>query len=86
MSNGAPTASADLRRAASTSGGWMTVTAGTPALKMPAFSVAMWASVGPSWAMWSMLMLVTAATSGVSTLVLSSRPPRPVSTTMISVC
>ena len=34
--------------------------------------------------MWSLLMLVMAVTSGLMTLVLSSRPPRPVSTTAIS--
>ena len=34
--------------------------------------------------MWSLLMLVMAVTSGLRTLVLSSRPPRPVSTTAIS--
>ncbi len=38
----------------------------------------------PSWAMWSLLMLVMAVTSGLITLVLSSRPPKPVSTTAIS--
>ncbi len=34
--------------------------------------------------MWSLLMLVMAVTSGFMTLVLSSRPPKPVSTTTIS--
>ena len=57
MSSGAPTLSATRLSTASTSGSCMTVTAGTPCLKIPAFSSAILASVLPSWAMWSLLML-----------------------------
>ena len=51
---------------------------------MPAFSAAMSASVGPMYSTWSMLTLVTTATSASTTLVASPVPPRPTSTTATS--
>ena len=54
---------------------------GTPGLMMPAFSAAMAASVSPNCLTWSKLMLVMIDTHGVQTLVESSRPPSPTSST-----
>ncbi len=51
---------------------------------MPAFSAAIFSSVSPRYFMWSRSILVTALTSGRTTLVLSSRPPSPTSATAIS--
>ena len=51
---------------------------------MPAFSQAIGSSVSPRYFMWSRAILVTPLTSGRTTLVLSSRPPSPTSTTAIS--
>ena len=51
---------------------------------MPAFSPAMDSNVSPRNCMWSQPTLVITATSGVTTLVLSSRPPMPVSRTAMS--
>src|SRR5262249_48471007 len=64
------------------SGAVTPLTVTTPGLTIPAFSRAMPASVGPSCCVWSMLMLVMTVTRGRrQTLVESSRPPRPTSTT-----
>ena len=52
-----------------------------PGLITPAFSAAMASMVSPRWAWWSSPMLVITAATGVTTLVASSRPPRPTSTT-----
>ena len=53
-----------------------------PGFAIPAFSRAMATSVGPSRSVWSRAMRVIAAARGVGiTLVASSRPPRPTSTT-----
>ena len=60
------------------------ITNGAPGLAMPAFSRAISSSVSPRYFMWSRSILVTALTSGRTTLVLSSRPPSPTSTTAIS--
>ena len=51
---------------------------------MPAFSPAISSSVSPRYFTWSSSILVTTLTRGWSTLVLSSRPPSPTSTTAIS--
>jgi hypothetical protein len=51
---------------------------------MPAFSQAIFSSVLPRYFMWSRSILVIALTSGRTTLVLSSLPPSPTSTTAIS--
>ena len=56
-----------------------TDTAGTPDLNTPAFSEAIFSTVLPNWWVWSRLMLVSPTTMGLTTFVLSSRPPRPVS-------
>ncbi len=55
-------------------------------LMMPAFSCAMASRLPPSRSTWSQPMLVITLTSGVTTLVLSKRPPRPVSITAMSTC
>ncbi len=60
------------------------MTNGTPGFAIPAFSVAIFSSVSPRYFMWSRSILVTALTIGSRTLVLSSRPPSPTSTTTIS--
>ena len=60
------------------------ITNGAPGLAMPAFSPAIFSRVSPRYFMWSRSILVTALTSGRTTLVLSSRPPSPTSTTAIS--
>ena len=57
------------------------LTAGRPRLRIPAFSVAMAASVLPSCRVWSNEMLVMIESSGWTTLVESSRPPMPTSST-----
>ncbi len=56
-------------------------TTGVPDLMIPAFSRAMSAGVFPSSWVWSRDMFVITHMSGERMLVLSSRPPRPVSTT-----
>ena len=60
------------------------MTAGTPALKIPAFSNAIDSRVVPRYSTWSMPMAVTPAASGLTTFVASSRPPSPVSITATS--
>ena len=60
------------------------MTAGTPGLRMPAFSAAMCARVGPRYSWWSSPIEVTTQTSGAQMFVASSRPPRPVSSTITS--
>jgi hypothetical protein len=56
-------------------------TAGTPGLRIPAFSARTAASVSPSRSVCSSSMLVIAQTAGDTALVESSRPPRPTSST-----
>ncbi len=51
---------------------------------IPHFSFAMASMVAPSLSVWSRLMGVIPATSGFTTFVASSLPPRPTSTTAIS--
>ena len=51
---------------------------------MPAFSRAIAVSVEPSRSVWSRLTGVMTETSGSTTLVASSRPPSPTSTTASS--
>ena len=60
------------------------MTHGTPGLIIPAFSRAIFASVLPKNSVWSMPILVMTDRTGVSTFVLSSLPPKPVSITAIS--
>jgi hypothetical protein len=60
------------------------MTAGRPGLKIPAFSTAINSRVSPSHCVWSSPIVVTAATSGATTFVESSLPPRPTSTTAMS--
>ena len=60
------------------------VTNGTPAFMMPAFSPAISTSDSPRYSAWSKATLVTAVTSGCTTLVASSRPPSPTSITATS--
>ena len=71
-------------RSAASAGSDSPITKGTPGLAIPAFSRAICSSESPRYFMWSSAIWVTALTSGVTTLVLSSRPPRPTSTTAIS--
>ncbi len=67
------------------SSGCVVVTAGTPALRMPAFSPAMSVSVCPRMSMWSYPSDVMPHTAGAgTTLVASHRPPRPTSRTATS--
>ena len=61
-----------------------TDSAGTPSLKIPAFSRAISGRVSPRSAVWSRPIEVIPVTSGWHTLVQSSRPPRPVSSTATS--
>ena len=84
MRRSAPTWVATSRITASTSGSCSKNSAGTPFLKIPAFSRAICALVVPSSLVWSRSMAVTMLTSGVITLVESRRPPRPTSTTAMS--
>ena len=56
-------------------------TTGTPGFTIPAFSAAICASVSPRISVWSSPIEVMTLTSGASTLVQSSRPPSPTSTT-----
>jgi hypothetical protein len=51
---------------------------------MPAFSYAIVATSRPRYASWSTATLVTTATSGVTRLVASRRPPSPTSRTTTS--
>ena len=75
------------RMTASASGVWGDEMTGTPGLMMPAFSPAISASVVPRYFVWSRPMGVMTLTAGVTILVASSRPPRPVSsTTQSAVC
>ena len=60
---------------------WPALTAGAPLLRIPAFSAATCASVSPSQRVCSSAMGATAQASGSTTLVASSRPPSPTSTT-----
>ncbi len=53
-------------------------------LTMPAFSDAISATVVPRYCVWSMLTLVTTATSASITLVASHVPPSPTSSTATS--
>ncbi len=65
--------------------GWVTPQmTGQCRLMMPAFSVAIAATVRPRSLVWSRLMLVMIVTRGWQTFVASRRPPRPVSRTAIS--
>ena len=83
--SGVPTAAARDSNASIASAGWSTVNAGTPGLKMPAFSVAISRSVYPSTSMWSYPSDATPQTTGARTqFVASSRPPSPTSTTATS--
>jgi len=53
---------------------------GTPARKIPAFSLAIWSSLSPSTFVCSLLIVVTAVASERGrVLVASKRPPRPTS-------
>ena len=82
---GAPRRLASSRRASIAASGWAAATtAGTPRLKMPAFSRAIASTRFPRNCMWSRPMRATAATSGVTALVASKRPPSPTSTTAAS--
>ena len=56
-------------------------TTGTPRLMIPAFSLAISSTVSPSVLTWSRLIWVMAQISGATTLVASSLPPSPTSTT-----
>ena len=59
--------------------------AGTPRLRMPAFSAAILSSVSPRNSVWSIEIGVMTVASGCSiTLVASSRPPRPTSSSSTS--
>ena len=60
------------------------MTAGTPALRMPAFSNAMASMLRPSQASWSKSTGVMTQSLGSTTLVASRRPPRPTSRTIQS--
>ena len=73
------------RSPSSASRGCGAITAGTPRLKMPAFSAAIFSSVSPRNSMWSIDTGVMTLASGRSmTLVASSRPPRPTSSSSMS--
>ena len=62
------------------------ITAGHFALRIPAFSPAISATVGPSICQWSRLIEVMTLARGVSqTFVASNLPPNPVSMTAMSV-
>ena len=58
---------------------------GVPALMMPAFSAAICAWVSPKKAVWSLEMFVITHIAGLMMLVLSKRPPSPVSITAMSI-
>ena len=60
------------------------LTAGRDRLRIPAFSVAIAPSVLPSCRVWSKAMLVMTERTGWTTLVESSRPPMPTSSTTAS--
>ena len=84
MRRSAPACSATSANALLTSLVASKMSAGTPFLKIPAFSFAMAGRVFPSSLVWSKSIVVTTDTSGVITFVLSSRPPRPTSITATS--
>ena len=84
--SGAPFFCAVAAMTARASGDSVAVRTGTPGLMMPAFSAAIFARVSPSQASWSKAMLVMTLASGVTMLVASSRPPRPVSQITRSQC
>ena len=75
----APTCRHRSRITTPASRAWGLTTTVEPSLMIPAFSEAISASVSPRMAMWSLLIEVMTATSGVTTLVASSRPPSPTS-------
>jgi len=60
------------------------ITAALRGLMMPAFSLAMSASVGPANSVWSMPMFVMTATWASTMLVASQRPSMPTSITATS--
>src|SRR5437660_397317 len=78
-----PSSSARPARTSATARGWPALTAGAPFFRMPAFSAATWASVGPSQRVCSSATGAIAQANGSTTLVASSRPPSPTSTTAI---
>ena len=81
--SGTRTAAARSTRTRSASGAWAAQTA-TPPRMIAAFSAAISASVAPSTAWWSRSMRAITTASGVPTVVASSRPPRPTSSTATS--
>lgn len=83
LDRGHPTARARPSRTSQTSSEFI-VTQGTPRFMMPAFSAAISLMVEPRNAMCSMPMLLMIETSGEMTLVESSLPPMPTSTTATS--
>ena len=83
MSSGTPTAAARARSTSAASGACAADTA-TPLRMMAAFSAAMAARVAPSTSWWSRSMRAIAVTAGVPTVVASSRPPSPTSSTATS--
>ncbi len=84
------TTRAPTARAASSSTGTASgsppvpMTATRPGFQIPAFSRAMAPRSWPSTSSWSSATPVTTATSASTTLVASSRPPRPTSSTVAS--
>ncbi len=70
---------------ASASRGCAATIAGAPRLRMPAFSAAIFSSVSPRNSVWSMETGVMTVASGCAiTLVASSRPPKPTSSSSTS--
>ena len=80
----APIARARARTARRASSGSGPITVGRPSRSTPAFSPAIAASVRPRYTSWSKSMLTIAEAMGSTTLVASSRPPRPTSRTATS--
>ena len=80
MESGAFKRAACRSMTASASRVWPAITAGTPDLRMPAFSAAIASMVSPRKSRWSSETRVITLAIGLSTtLVASSRPPRPTS-------
>ncbi len=81
---GAPTDAATSSKTVAVSASRTPTTAGTPGLKIPAFSRAIAALVEPSKAQWSRPIEVITDRAVTIMFVLSSLPPRPVSITAAS--
>ena len=78
--SGAPTVSARSTITSQAAACCGPTTQGTPRLRMPAFSKAISARVSPRYCWWSMETGVMTVSRGrATTLVASSRPPRPTS-------